>query len=182
MENERPLPVQELPILPLASITILAGVGGMAASFFFLASSSDLDVAAGAIGFVAGAVLIGGGLISLALQNRSPQASTMAKRALRCLYGLLPVVVAFLGWPILYFGTLILVIVMPVVMLVCAVWAWWGSRSVAANLAPSLGPTWVRVIHLLVFVTQVVAIAASLPVFVWLLRTLESMGYKVGWS
>src|SRR5262245_50558020 len=52
----------------LAPLTFVAGVGGMAVSFLFLASSHPLDVMAGAAGFVAGAVLVAAGLVSIALQ------------------------------------------------------------------------------------------------------------------
>src|SRR6516165_10534116 len=55
------------PVFPLASFTFLAGVGGMAISFLFLASSHRLDVLAGAAGFIAGSILVSGGLISIAL-------------------------------------------------------------------------------------------------------------------
>jgi hypothetical protein len=54
----------------LAVLTLAVGVGGMAVSFLFLASAHPLDVLAGAAGFVAGAILVAGGVISLALGAR----------------------------------------------------------------------------------------------------------------
>jgi hypothetical protein len=57
------------PVFPLASFTFVAGVGGMAISFLFLASSHRLDVLAGAAGFIAGSILASGGLISIALHR-----------------------------------------------------------------------------------------------------------------
>src|SRR5207237_9037215 len=54
----------------LASLALLAGAGGMAVSFAFLASASHLDVIAGAAGFVAGAILVAGGLVSAAILGR----------------------------------------------------------------------------------------------------------------
>ena len=51
----------------LAGLSILAGVLGMPMSFLYLASSSMADITAGASGFLAGAVLIGSGVISLSL-------------------------------------------------------------------------------------------------------------------
>jgi hypothetical protein len=54
----------------LALATIAAGVGGMAMSFWYLASDSRLDVLAGAAGFVAGSILVAGGLLSTAVLTR----------------------------------------------------------------------------------------------------------------
>jgi len=51
----------------LSCLSIVAGGGGMVASFGYLASASMEDITAGTSGFIAGAVLIGSGLISLAL-------------------------------------------------------------------------------------------------------------------
>ena len=56
----------------LAVLTFVAGAAGMVVSFAFLASNHPLDVTAGAAGFVAGAVLVASGLISLSLQRRLP--------------------------------------------------------------------------------------------------------------
>ena len=58
------------PLVALAWLTSLAGVGGMAISFLFLASTHHLDVMAGAAGFVAGSVLVAGGLLSIAVLRR----------------------------------------------------------------------------------------------------------------
>ncbi len=58
--------------LILSALAILAGGAGMAVSFLFLASSNTENITAGASGFVAGAVLIGSGLLPLAmLANRA---------------------------------------------------------------------------------------------------------------
>ena len=54
----------------LAALTFVAGASGMAISFLFLASDHPLDVTAGASGFVAGAVLVAAGLVSLAVRER----------------------------------------------------------------------------------------------------------------
>jgi len=51
----------------LSVLTVLAGGLGMAISFLFLGSNRQEDIAAGAAGFVAGAILIGSGLVSLSL-------------------------------------------------------------------------------------------------------------------
>jgi hypothetical protein len=56
----------------LAALTYGAGAIGMLASFFYLASSSRLDVAAGAAGFVAGSVLAAAGLLSMTSLLRTP--------------------------------------------------------------------------------------------------------------
>lgn len=49
----------------LTSLVVLAGASGMAISFLFLASSHPLDVLAGAAGFVAGAILLAAGTLTL---------------------------------------------------------------------------------------------------------------------
>src|SRR6185437_11505744 len=68
---ERVLPSPK-PTFVLASLFLIAGSCGMAISFLFLASSHPLDVTAGAAGFVAGAVMLAAGLISLVvLEQRS---------------------------------------------------------------------------------------------------------------
>jgi hypothetical protein len=54
---------------PLAAVTFVAGAGGMAVSFLFLASAHHLDVIAGAAGFIAGSILAAGGLISISVQR-----------------------------------------------------------------------------------------------------------------
>jgi hypothetical protein len=56
-------------IYPLAAVTLVAGAGGMAVSFLFLASAHHLDVIAGAAGFIAGSILAAGGLISISVQR-----------------------------------------------------------------------------------------------------------------
>lgn len=55
----------------LATLTFAAGAGGMVLSFLFLASAHPLDVMAGAAGFIAGAVLVAGGVVSFALRERA---------------------------------------------------------------------------------------------------------------
>src|SRR5690348_13837733 len=62
-------------ILALAGLTFIAGTSGMAVSFVFLSSASNLDVIAGAAGFVAGSVLAASGLLSIAVLRRSPVGS-----------------------------------------------------------------------------------------------------------
>ncbi|HEX5271837.1 MAG TPA: ferritin-like domain-containing protein [Gemmataceae bacterium] len=57
------------PVAALAALTFAAGVAGMAVSFLFLASDHQLDVAAGAAGFVAGSVLVAAGLVSISVQR-----------------------------------------------------------------------------------------------------------------
>jgi hypothetical protein len=55
-------------------LTFAAGIGGMAISFCFLASAHELDVRAGASGFIAGSILVAAGLISISTLR--PQAQT----------------------------------------------------------------------------------------------------------
>jgi hypothetical protein len=59
-------PLQSV-VLVLAWLSLGAGVLGMLASFLYLASSHNQDVLAGVGGFVAGAMLIGSGILSLAV-------------------------------------------------------------------------------------------------------------------
>jgi hypothetical protein len=61
--------------LALAALAVVAGGLGMIASFLYLASSSMADITAGASGFVAGAVLIGAGLIALTMLATRPAPS-----------------------------------------------------------------------------------------------------------
>jgi hypothetical protein len=167
----------------LSLLALLAGGGGMAASFLFLASPKALDVIAGASGFIAGAILAAAGLLSLSAQAGPSRASELAARGVRCFLGLLPAPISLLAWPVLYCVLFIYVIaLMPWVLLGCAVAAWGGSRSVAENLCALLGWTRVRAVHAIVFVAQLATIAASWPLFRLLLHELESMGFKVGWS
>ena len=51
----------------LASISMIAGALGMGVSFLYLASSNVANITAGTSGFVAGAILVGSGLVSLSL-------------------------------------------------------------------------------------------------------------------
>jgi hypothetical protein len=155
----------------------------MAVSFLFLASQHHLDVFAGAAGFVAGAVLAAAGLISLAAQSRSPAEGQTGTHLAGCLLGLLPPLAAALAWPVLYFGAFMAgLLLMPLVSLACVAWAWVVSRGVAGHLSALRGWSRVGLLRGLVFALQVLAIAASWPLFGLLLDLLESMGYKVGWS
>jgi hypothetical protein len=69
------------PVFPLAALVFAAGVAGMAMSFVFLGSSHPLDVTAGAAGFIAGAVLVAAGLISISLQRPAAGAAHAPARA-----------------------------------------------------------------------------------------------------
>lgn len=51
----------------MSALAIVTGCGGMVVSFVYLASASFEDITAGTSGFVAGAILIGSGLISSAM-------------------------------------------------------------------------------------------------------------------
>jgi hypothetical protein len=64
----RVLPARR-PIVVLAALTFLAGSGGMAVSYLYLASAHPLDVLAGAAGFIAGALLTAAGLMAIAVQR-----------------------------------------------------------------------------------------------------------------
>ncbi len=174
-------PTRSLAIL--AGLTFVAGVGGMAVSFLFLASRNHLDVIAGAAGFLAGAVLIAAGLLSLTAQSQSPPTNQSVVRLAGCLTGLLPPFVAVLAWPVLHFSAFLMsCLLIPLALLGCAVWAWVVSRSVAGHLCALGGWSDVGTVRGFVFLLQVVAILASWPLFGYLLGLLEAMGYKVGWS
>ncbi|HEY7311244.1 MAG TPA: hypothetical protein VH643_17920 [Gemmataceae bacterium] len=171
------------PIVFLAVLAMLAGAGGMVVSFLFLASSSQLDVIAGAVGFLAGAILIAAGLLSLAVLSRSSTTSKAATHAAGCLVTLIPPTVAILGWPGLYFAvSLAVIFIMPFVLIGCVGWAWVQSRSVSEHLAALLGWRRGRFLRAAVFAVQLVIIVESWPLFGSFLRLLESLGYKVGWS
>jgi hypothetical protein len=171
------------PLVVLAAAALLAGAGGMAVSVLFLAARSHLDVIAGAVGFLAGAVLLAAGLLSLVVQSRSPSASQAAVRIAGCLAAFLPPLVAALAWPVLYFGLFLLGLPLTLLVLIgCAVWAWAMSESVASHLSALFGWSRKGVLQGLVFAFELIAILASWPLFVSLLAMLESMGYKVGWS
>ena len=68
-----------VPVVVLSALTFLAGAGGMTVSLLFLASPAHFDVLAGAVGFVAGAILGATGLLSLGVQSRSPATSQAAR-------------------------------------------------------------------------------------------------------
>jgi hypothetical protein len=182
-EASRAVETPATPVVALATLALLAGVGGMAVSFIFLASRSHLDFIAGAIGFISGSVLVAAGLLSLAILSRSPSASHAAKHTAGALTGLLPPGVAALGWPTFFCGVGLLGIwMMPFVLVACMAWAWSQSRGVAGHLSELSGLQHVRLLRASVFVMQSIAIVATWPLFGYFLRTLESMGYKVGWS
>jgi hypothetical protein len=67
--------------LVLAALVLAAGALGMVLSFLYLASSSMADITAGTSGFVAGAVLIGSGLLSLTMLATRPASSDAKERA-----------------------------------------------------------------------------------------------------
>ena len=176
-------PLRATPIVVLSALTFISGVGGMAISFLFLASRNYLDVIAGTVGFLAGAVLVAAGLLSLTVQCRSPLASQSAIQVAGCLVGFLPPLVAVLAWPVLYFGAFLTGLsLIPIVLLGCVVWAWLASKRVASNLSALCGWSHAGIVRGFVFFLQVVCILASWLPFAYLRNLLEAMGYKVGWS
>ena len=56
----------------MSIIAICSGFCGMVLSFLFMTSASEKDIATGSAGFVAGAILIGTGLLSLTIQTAKP--------------------------------------------------------------------------------------------------------------
>ncbi|HZN42042.1 MAG TPA: hypothetical protein VFD82_24795 [Planctomycetota bacterium] len=54
----------------MSALAVSVGATGMVVSFGFLASVSFEEITAGMSGFVAGAILIGSGLVALALLSR----------------------------------------------------------------------------------------------------------------
>jgi ABC-type uncharacterized transport system permease subunit len=60
----------QIACVALAVCSMAAGVGGLVLSFLYLASSSMENITAGSSGFIAGSVLIGAGLVSLAIVSR----------------------------------------------------------------------------------------------------------------
>jgi hypothetical protein len=174
----------------LAALALVAGAASMAISFVFLASGHHLDVVAGAAGFVAGSVLIAGGLLALAVVTRSRPGWQTAALAARCMLIFGPPTVAAASWPVLYFGLFLAgFFLIPVVLLACAVWAWPVSASVATDFSALMGwrdrhsgRPYAPRLRALLFAFELVAIAASLPLFRALLDLLESLGHKVGWS
>src|SRR5687767_7587169 len=92
------------PLVLVSSLTLLAGAIGMVASFLFLSSHNHLDVISGAVGFLSGVILVAAGVVSLALQSRSPATSHAAANAAGCFVAFLPPIVVVLAWPTLHFG------------------------------------------------------------------------------
>ncbi len=56
----------------LSALTVLAGAGGMGLSFLSMACADLPNIVAGGAGFVAGAILVGAGLVALALFSLVP--------------------------------------------------------------------------------------------------------------
>jgi hypothetical protein len=69
--NVNSFPLQ-LGCVVLSCLAMAAGALGMVASVMYMTSGDILDITAGSSGFVAGAVLIGSGLISLAILLTRP--------------------------------------------------------------------------------------------------------------
>jgi hypothetical protein len=66
----KPSPLQVCSVL--SCLAMAAGALGMVASFIYMASRDMRDITAGTSGFVAGAVLIGSGLVSLTILATHP--------------------------------------------------------------------------------------------------------------
>src|SRR5579871_2632583 len=89
----------------LAACCVAAGALGMVLSFCYLDSARIADVQAGAAGFVAGSVLVAGGVIALSLlclQNHQMNGSyrdfaSPALRAILFVAGLVPITWIFFG-------------------------------------------------------------------------------------
>ena len=58
----------------LAGLAVMLGAMGMVTSFLYLCSASFEDITAGTSGLVAGSILIGSGLVSIAMLARSHSA------------------------------------------------------------------------------------------------------------
>ena len=169
-----------------SALTLLAGAGGMATSFLFLASPDHDDFIGGVVGSLAGVILAVAGLLSLAVQSRSPTAGQAVTHVVMCLLAFLPPVVAFVVWSVLYFGAFLGVFLaglflIPGVPLACVAWAWYQSRAVAVHLSALLRWPDVPLLRAVVFVTQAVAILGALIMFSCSLELLGSFGYRVAW-
>jgi hypothetical protein len=108
--------------------------------------------------------------------------------ALTILYLFLPPLVAIVAWPALYF-TLFLpgILVMPVVLLACVIWAWPVSVSVSKSIFALCGKkepnrTNLLSVRVLLFLFQLLVIIGSWPLFGLFLTCLESLGLKTGWG
>jgi len=67
--------------LILSALAMMAGGLGMALSFLFLTENNSADLTAGSAGFIAGAVLIGSGLISLSQLVSAPASGAVREPA-----------------------------------------------------------------------------------------------------
>jgi hypothetical protein len=57
--------------LAASILSLITGIAGMACAFLFLAAVSMEDIAAGMPGFIAGAILIGSGVIGICILANS---------------------------------------------------------------------------------------------------------------
>jgi len=170
-------------VVILSALALLAGASGLTLSLAFLASADYLDFIAGAVGFIVGGVLFAVGLLSLAMQSRSPRIAQTAADASMCLLALLPPLVALLTWPVIYFGLFIPgFVLIPAVVIACVAWSWNQSRTVAKHLSALFRSNDVALFRGILFTMQAVAVLASWPLFIEFLDLLASMGYKVGWG
>jgi hypothetical protein len=69
--------------LVFSALAMLAGGAGMLMSFFYLASREMEDITAGTSGFVAGAILIGAGVVLLAIISTKERVDSREKESLR---------------------------------------------------------------------------------------------------
>lgn len=66
----KPEPRGAWPLQAASGLSIALGIAGMFASFHYLSLADPRDIAAGNAGFIAGSILVGAGLVSLALLHR----------------------------------------------------------------------------------------------------------------
>lgn len=169
--------------LAISALVMFIGAAGIALSgiiafrFRFLDDQQLLAIV------IVVSIVVGIGLLSLFVQHFFPSTRPAAIHVVESLGIILPPFITALAMPIAYFGMFQgALIIIPVVKIVCPTWAWFQSKHVSFHISALLGWRRDRLLRIMVFATQLIAILSMWPLFLMFLDLLVSLGVKSGWS
>lgn len=169
--------------LAIAALLMLIGAAGIVLSgiiafrFRFLDDQQMLAIA------IVVSIVVGIGRLSLFVQHFFPSTRPAAIHAVESLGIILPPFITAFAMPIAYFGMFQgALIIIPVMTIVCTTWVWFQSKRVSFHISALFGWRRVRLLRIMVFATQLIAILSMWPMFLMFLDLLESRGVKSGWS
>jgi hypothetical protein len=168
--------ISRFAVRMLAWFTFLTGIASIVLGCTWLPSEDWFQLLVGTIEWLAGIGVGAIGWLILIAPSRFPHINYPIQ-ALGCLRAFVPALIAYLSWPIIFLtGGIVVMLVMPLVILTCIIFAKHRSFEAVTHLMQLTGWQHPRRSRALLFTIQVLAILASWPAFGHFLQLLEWMG------